>query len=373
MEDGATIESNRGEQEGRCRGLDVDSDEDDTYSESSTGNNESKKECELCKLKITSLQNTIDEQALKIAKLQEQLDKYAANHDENQSKKRKRENQNLFDTAIIEDSSNKDILINKISEENKKLKQKLHEKPTKPTVEDKSTEAKHRSLPIPNISDIVQQIDERFNKMQAALGTYIEEKIENKLHIGNEAASTSKSYANAVTKEDQAQNFREIVAAAKNEELAEEREKNFRLNNIIIHGFEEANEDQSTNDEVLINKLISDLSIGSIQTKTITRLGQHSEDKSRPIKVSFNSLNDKDKIMNNLPNLKDKGYKGISITHDYTLTERKMVKDFVNQARKANENEKSNSDKFWVVRGSPKNGLFLKKVTKRSEDSAQIQ
>ena len=358
------------DQEGRYRGLDVDSDEDGA-TESSTENNESKQKCETCKLKLTSLQNTINEQALKIAKLQEQLNKYAANHDENQSKKRKRGDQNLFDSAIIEDSSNKDILINKISEENKKLKQKLQERPTKPTVEDKSIETKLRSLPIPNVSDLVQQIDERFSNMQEALGKYIEEKIEKKLHVGNESVAAPKSYANAVTKEDQAQNFREIVAAAKNEELAEEREKNLRLNNIIIHGFEETKEDQSTNDEVLINKLITDLSIGSIQAKNIIRLGQQSEEKSRPIKVSLNNLNEKDKIMNNLPNLKDKGYKGISITHDYTLTERKMVKDFVNQAKKANENENSNSDKFWVVRGSPKNGLFLKKVTKRSKDPTQ--
>ena len=38
-----------------------------------------------------------------------------------------------------------------------------------------------------------------------------------------------KSYASAVGKDNQVNNFREIMAAAKNEDLAEEREKNYRL------------------------------------------------------------------------------------------------------------------------------------------------
>ena len=38
-----------------------------------------------------------------------------------------------------------------------------------------------------------------------------------------------------------------------------------------------------------------------------------------------------------------------------------MIKDFVDQAKKANENEAPDSDKFWVVRGTPKTDCFLKK------------
>ena len=104
--------------------------------------------------------------------------------------------------------------------------------------------------------------------------------------------------------------------------------------------------------------MITDLSIGSIQAKNITRLGQQSEEKSRPIKVSLNSLNEKDKIMNNLPNLKDKGYKGISITHDYTLTERKMVKDFVNQAKKQTKMKILTLISFGLSEDHQKTGCF---------------
>ena len=41
-----------------------------------------------------------------------------------------------------------------------------------------------------------------------------------------------------------------------------------------------------------------------------------------------------------------------------------MIKDFAEKAQSANDNEASDSEKIWVVRGSPKNGLFLKKGTK---------
>ena len=70
--------------------------------------------------------------------------------------------------------------------------------------------------------------------------------------------------------------------------------------------------------------------------------------------------------MNNLKNLKDKGYNRISITDDYTVTERKIIKDFVEKAKEANNKESTDSEYVWVVRGSPKNGLFLKRLIKKN-------
>ena len=165
------------------------------------------------------------------------------------------------------------------------------------------------------------------------------------------------------------------MAAAKNEDLAEEREKNYRLSNLIIHGMEESDDDQSNNDEVFIKQFINDLQIGKIETKSINRIGQKCEGKKRPVKVVVQNSADKTKIMNNLSNLKNKGYNGISVKDDYTMTERNMIRDFVEKAKLANANEMQDSDKMWVVRGTPKNGLFLKKVTRsaRAQPSSQTQ
>ena len=65
--------------------------------------------------------------------------------------------------------------------------------------------------------------------------------------------------------------------------------------------------------------------------------------------------------MNNLRNLKDKGYNGISIAEDHTIMERKMIKDFAEKAQSANDNEACDFEKNWVFRGSPKMVFFSRK------------
>ena len=164
-------------------------------------------------------------------------------------------------------------------------------------------------------------------------------------------------------------------SCSENEELAEERERNSRKNNVIIHGCEEANDDQATKDKVFFDKLINDLTIAKVEAKSVVRIGQKTNGKKRPIKITLTTTSEKEKIMDNLRNLKDKGYNGISIKEDHTITERGMIKDFAEKAKSANEKEAPDSDKIWVVRGSPKNGLFLKKVStfKRTQPPAETQ
>ena len=180
---------------------------------------------------------------------------------------------------------------------------------------------------------------------------------------------SKRNYADALqgTKNNQVHNFRDIVAAAKNEEKAEERERNSRQNNIIIHGCVEAETNQEAQDKVFIEKFINDLTISKVETKSVVRIGQKNEGKQRPIKITLSYASNKDKIMENLRNLKDKGYNGISITEDYTFAEREMIKDFREKAKSANEQLAPDSEMTWVVRGNPKNGLFTKKVKKFKE------
>ena len=62
--------------------------------------------------------------------------------------------------------------------------------------------------------------------------------------------------------------------------------------------------------------------------------------------------------MSNLKFLKGKeAYNKISITEDYTISERKMIKDFVETAKKRNKELGVEAKSIIVVRGSPKNGL----------------
>ena len=125
-----------------------------------------RKKCETCAKTVAALPRTAVVKASRIIKLEKQLTRYVEDFDESQSKKRKRDDQTIFDAAMIADSSDTDIKVRSITEENTTLKTQLQTDAEKPIVEDKSTEVKHQVLPIPNASTLIQQIAKRFVKMQ---------------------------------------------------------------------------------------------------------------------------------------------------------------------------------------------------------------
>ena len=70
--------------------------------------------------------------------------------------------------------------------------------------------------------------------------------------------------------------------------------------------------------------------------------------------------------MENLRELKgQERFRGMSITDDYTLAKRQMIKMYSEKAKENNNKETPNSPYVWRVRGSPKNGLRLKKFPKQ--------
>ena len=70
---------------------------------------------------------------------------------------------------------------------------------------------------------------------------------------------------------------------------------------------------------------------------------------------------DKEKTLNNLRNLKGNSEcNGISITEDYTVPERQMIKEFLIKAEKKNSLKLEKSNFVWKVWEIPKNGLVLK-------------
>ena len=110
--------------------------------------------------------------------------------------------------------------------------------------------------------------------------------------------------------------FRAIMLATKNEEMVEEADRKRRVKNLIIHN---KNELTPEHDKAYTQHLVKELKVGDIDVKQIERLGQKDNAKKRPIKIVFNNEEDKEKVLNNLKNLKDiQIYKGISITPDHT-------------------------------------------------------
>ena len=67
-------------------------------------------------------------------------------------------------------------------------------------------------------------------------------------------------------------------------------------------------------------------------------------------------------------------YRGISIKEDYTLNERQLIRVYVEQAKALNALEKAKkSTTVYKVRGTPKNGLFLKRFATLKETTVVIE
>ena len=79
----------------------------------------------------------------------------------------------------------------------------------------------------------------------------------------------------------------------------------------------------------------------------------------------MNNEVDKQNVMNNLKNLEDVVlFRGVSVTEDYTASERNMITNMVEDAKAKNSKEEPDSRYKWKVRGTPKNGLCLKRLPK---------
>ena len=80
----------------------------------------------------------------------------------------------------------------------------------------------------------------------------------------------------------------------------------------------------------------------------------------------MNNEEEKNNIMANLRNLKDQvAFKGLSVTDDYTIAERRMIKEWTDKVKENNDKESPDSNYMWRVRGAPKNGLRLKDFLKQ--------
>ena len=158
------------------------------------------------------------------------------------------------------------------------------------------------------------------------------------------------------------------LKTSRNAELIEKQEQEKRMNNIIIHGIKEGvageNQDPKAFDENFIKAFLDAIDV-DVAPKQIMRIGSKSADKKRPVKVILNNADDKEKIMSNLRKLKDAddNIRGISVREDYTQEERKLIQTMHEEAKRKNE---ADNVTHWKVRGTPKNGLRVVRITTRN-------
>ena len=133
--------------------------------------------------------------------------------------------------------------------------------------------------------------------------------------------------------------------------------------NIIIHGLEETG--CKTADQKKVQDIFNAVNV-QCGPRTLYRLGIKDESKIRPVMVHLQSKEEKYDILSKLWRLKyaRSTNERISITHDYTLEERRLIKGTVDEAkrRNLNENNDGKQDFLWKVRGTPKTKLRIVKI-----------
>ena len=154
--------------------------------------------------------------------------------------------------------------------------------------------------------------------------------------------------------------IKKMLREAKNDEKVEGKEMEKRAHNFIIHGAEEVGngeEEIEKNDDQYIKDIMKKLSV-PFEPEKVTRLGKSNERRRRIIKVEMKSIADKDSVISNLSKLKgsEEEFGKISITSDYTKSERDEIKAMSEKAKAQTE---ASDDRIFKVRGDPKNGLRI--------------
>ena len=282
------------------------------------------------------------------------------------NKKRKFSNGKLDEEGANEE-------LHTLKKENEELKRRLDEleKPSKQPETTLPVETQNLQEETKLENDTVKfmkMIEEKLSRGFQAIQTNLTNTIDERLNATN-PQNPQQSYASAVGNNRTARvtDLRSIMLANKNEEIEEEKDRQKRVKNIIIHG--KVEESGATDDRKFAEDLIKELQIGAPNISQIERIGLEKEPENgaarkRPMKLIMNSEEDKEKVLRNLRHLKGKTiYKSISITADYTYSERQLIKDYRERANIKNDFEED-KDYIWRVRGTPKNGLFLKRINK---------
>lgn len=154
-------------------------------------------------------------------------------------------------------------------------------------------------------------------------------------------------------------NFRELLKEEMENQKREETERERKMNNIVLYRVKESDkengEDRKREDLEFFNGLCMSIEVGPKAVKNALRLGSRKTGiEQRPLKIELEKYVDKEEIMRNLFKLKnsDEKFKKVSVAHDLTGEQMKLVKQKVQEADEKTKQDES-SEWSWKVRGPP--------------------
>ena len=218
------------------------------------------------------------------------------------------------------------------------------------------------------MNSLQRMLDKKVTQLEAKIDKSLDKKLGDKFGEVKSLADKIKEQEKKSTEEKKTyakilevpKEVRQIIQETRNDDKVNQVEQEKRSQNFIIHGAEEigANEDEiKENDERYVIEILEHLEIVA-KPEGVIRLGKVNENKARVMKITMPTKVSKDKVMDSLRKLKgtEETFGKLSVTDDYTVTERKQIQEFVKKAR---EQGKQDTSQVFKVRGDPKNGLRI--------------
>lgn len=212
------------------------------------------------------------------------------------------------------------------------------------------------------VSTLKNLFDSKVKEFESKLANLIEAKLGEKIDaVSNtnpeEKKKQEETYAKVLALPAE---IKKMFKEVKNDEKVEETEMEWRSKNFIIHGAAEIGEDAEEikkNDEQYIKDILNKIGVVT-DFESVIRLGKPNKKRQRMIKIAMKTSSDKDSVLRNLSKLKgmEEEFGKISITSDYTKTERDQIKAMSEKAKVQSATDK---DRVYKVRGDPKNGLKI--------------
>jgi len=160
-----------------------------------------------------------------------------------------------------------------------------------------------------------------------------------------------------------------------NKQVVEVKDIESRKKNVIIYRVPEKKSksvlERKEHDAEFVKDLLDGVFNMDVQNGDIDRmyrLGQWTEDKSRPLLIGFKQYEHKEQIMSNLWKFKENSvtkFQGISVSHDLHPAERLEIKNMVEDAKKKHlEEEADDTENYWfrvVGHGNKRRVIKFKK------------
>ena len=212
-------------------------------------------------------------------------------------------------------------------------------------------------------NDLESFLTQKINEIETKTREVIKKELSSTAKTIEEVSK--KTYAE-IAKENGTE-LKTIMKKQKEDEKREEMDILSRKNNIVMHGvrerIDETEEEVQKADKEEVEELLQSVGVfDNVNVKTThERIGKKSH-KYRPLKVTFQNIQHKQLVMDNLYRIKTNApYYRVSVTEDYTWSERKKIKEFCDRAKELNKDGEDN-DYIWRVKGSPRTSLYLKKI-----------